>query len=119
MSRLGFINKKFADAQETGETPDLNDADLWWCAEWERWDLVAAAGYDPDELREQYNLSKETGADPFNTSGVPRVGSDRLVGLGAKRRAESGSCSPTRTPGTRRSRSGRPSGRRSPSGPTC
>jgi hypothetical protein len=77
MSRLGYITKKFADAEESGETPDLNSADLRWCAEWERWDLVQAAGYDPDELREQMNLSKETGADPFNTSGVPRVGSDR------------------------------------------
>jgi hypothetical protein len=77
MSRLGYITKKFAEAEESGETPELNSADLKWCAEWERWDLVEAAGYDPDELREQYDMGKETGADPFNTEGVPRVGSDR------------------------------------------
>lgn len=84
MSRLGYITKKFQDAEEKGETPDLNEADLIWAAQWERWDLIEGAGYDPDEVREQYNLGKETGADPFNTAGVPRVGSDREMRINKK-----------------------------------
>jgi SAP domain len=86
MSRLGFITKKFAEAEQTGSTPDLSPEDLSWCAEWERWDLVAAAGYDPEELREQYAVASET--DRFNTGGVPRVGSDREMRIGKGGRVE-------------------------------
>lgn len=79
MSRLGYITEKFRKADQDGEQPDLNEADLRWAVQWERWDLIAQAGYDVDEARAEYGSGEAVPSsdDPFNTRGVPRVGSDR------------------------------------------
>lgn len=77
MSRLGYINRELNAAAEEDRTPSLSEADVKWAVEWERWDLLEAAGYNVAELQAGAGVEPTPEqADPYNTSGVPGGGAN-------------------------------------------
>lgn len=83
MSRLGYITMELQKAAEEDRDVSLSDADIRWAMEWDRYDLLEAAGYNVAELQESAGVdSTPEQTDPYNTAGVPRGGAnDRTMEL--------------------------------------